>query len=112
MLYVQIAREFPDAKFLIVRRAVADWIVSVRRVVPGHFNLERIFYSSICGRETGSTELYSSDDLAAGYNAFVDSAVAYLGDRLTVFDLYDPELGAKLASWLGVQKRFELGHVL
>jgi Sulfotransferase domain len=105
LLYREAARDYPDAKFFLIRRDPVEWIKSVRKHTEGRemSYLEKWFYWTICWPGGTLIAQYSDDGLWWGYTQFIEGAKKHLGDRLTVFCLDDPHLSERLADFMGIR---------
>jgi hypothetical protein len=106
-LYRRIHQALPDAKFVLVRRALPGWIKSVRHHGRDGRKLdvlERMQYRFITGKTITTMDELTDQDLLYGHEAFTEGALSYLagtGADFMFSELADPALGPRLAAFLG-----------
>ena len=112
-LFACVAANYPEAKFVFIRRDVLDWINSARR----HTNernlshLEKRFYLYLLGNDIDRLCQVSDSELTRAYCWFLHTVRLELGSRLTIFDLEDRYLGRRLAAYHGFDDVLDFPHV-
>lgn len=108
LLYRELMAEAPDAKFLLILRPAQDWVRSVRRRFQGQpLNiLPRFLYSSLGARLVKDLGDLSDEVLEGAYESFncrVAEEAKAQGVRFETFQLNDPQIGRKLAKYIGLE---------
>jgi hypothetical protein len=115
MLYREAMAQSADATFLMILRPAPEWIRSIRQYIRERplAVLEIFQYGMLSGRLVNKLTALSDDVLERGYGQFchrVAQEAADRGVRFKTFQLNDPQIGGKLANYLGLKLTDEFRH--
>jgi hypothetical protein len=117
VLYRQLQRRFPEAKWILLLRRPEDWVRSIRGRI-GERELrpfERVQYWHYFPERPARLSDLSDAELVAMYGRHTEEVVDYSNSlgagKLGVFDLHDPSSGSAVASFLGHEGRHEMPNV-
>ncbi len=104
-IYRQAYQALPQAKFVLLRRASAGWIKSVRHHCKNRAldALEQLQYRFIYGRAINRLDELSDRDLFYGYEHFAETAATFFISARANFitlEIDDPDTGPALARFL------------
>lgn len=116
-IYKQLAKKYPDAKFLLIKRHPQDWANSIleRYKIKKKQEVEplacTLYWQYLDKRPTKTSEL-TFDDLAAIYSEHCQSVEEYFrgAGRLGVFSVDDPKISERLSHFLGLESKIEFPH--
>jgi hypothetical protein len=117
VLYRQLYRDFPNARFILVERDSTSWVRSVRRHLRyRRFHpYERIVYWQFFGSRPKSARLLTDQDLLwmqahhkTSVECFFREAAS---DHFRCFQLEDDNAAGKIAALLGYERRGPLPHI-
>lgn len=116
VLYRQLDRRYPDAKFLLVRRDPAAWLRSVRAHTAGRplFVGEKIQYWAYLPDRPLSLADIPDRDLLAAHAAHHERVAAYFAmhpEKLLAVDLDDPSIASRIGGFLGLAGPLEFPTV-
>lgn len=107
-IFRQAAREFPNARFVLMVRKPSDWIKSVREHTKNRTldNLEKIMYWKILGDKRDRLSDYSDQELEFGLVKFISDVSASMHEMrvpfFRIFNLDGPNVGSELAGFLAL----------
>jgi len=110
VLYPQLFRDYPDARFLALYRSPDLWIKSVRRHTAGRSfgPFERIQYFQLTGRRVNAIDEISNEEMTRIYFRYYADLMAFFNEkapgRLLVADLTDPGIPEQIAEFLEIGK--------
>ena len=116
VLYKQLLGRFHDARFVLLTRDAGDWIRSVRRRKSGRdfHPFERVQYWHYFPSKPPGLDHLTDDDLSRMCHQHTTQVTDFFSRtqpaKLGVFELYDPDVGSAVASFLGFRGKWELPH--
>ena len=111
-LFRQMARDYPEARFVLVHREPWAWARSVRSMIRGRElkPFEKVQYWPYLSKPVKNLRTVTDEDLLGVYfshlfavNDFFESRGEL--DRLCFVSIDDPEAGEKITRFLGLQPR-------
>jgi hypothetical protein len=117
VLYPQLQRHFPEAKWILLLRKPEDWVRSVRARIRERplRPFERVQYWRYFPARPSRLADLSDAELVAMYERHTDEVSGFarnLGhDKLGVFDLYDEQCGSQVARFLGYGGDYAMPHL-
>lgn len=102
----QALRDYPGARFVLIRRSPASWVKSVRRHAEGRELdvMEKFQYWAICGGRQNYISEYSDEELEEGYEKYQEVVSSLMREHDALFDVFDLgsyNLGGRIAAFCG-----------
>ena len=105
-VYEELAKTYPGALFIAIRRDAHDWVRSVRMHCRSRplDPYERVQYWRYIDSKPLTLDQVSDDDLLEMYRRHYEGLTTYFADRANflALELDDPAIGLKLAAFLNV----------
>jgi len=122
IMYQYFDIKHPDAKFILVKREIDDWIRSARnnyykyekslskyKTVP-FYKIDRIQYEKYISNLPKSIDLCTDEQLKTMYNLHIKNIQEYFQgkeNKLLILDLEDPQKNNKINQFLGIKSNLE-----
>lgn len=105
LIWTKILNTYPDARYVLICRPVDVWLASVRRHTYNRRldNLEMLQYARLCDRLETHLANFSDAEICHGYEDHACTVSEELGDKLTVLELGDPKIGAKICNLFNIE---------
>jgi hypothetical protein len=117
-LYRQLDQRYPNARFILVRRNVGDWIRSVRKHAGSRpFDpYECVQYWHYFPARPTKIEELSDAELTDMFDRHVSDVTQYFTkdkkEKLGIFDLENRETGSQIAAFLGRNIEATFPHIM